>query len=87
MDLTSADWRKSSYSSNGGATCIEVAAVWRKSSHSSNGGNTCVEVAADGSRVIAVRDSTDPGGAALTFGPREWRRFADRVKAGHTRVA
>lgn len=25
MDLTCANWRKSSYSGNGGATCIEVA--------------------------------------------------------------
>jgi hypothetical protein len=25
MDLTSAQWRKSSYSGNGGATCVEVA--------------------------------------------------------------
>ena len=26
MDLTGAQWRKSSYSGNGGATCVEVAA-------------------------------------------------------------
>jgi hypothetical protein len=25
MDLTRAEWRKSSYSGNGGATCVEVA--------------------------------------------------------------
>ena len=25
MDLTGAQWRKSSYSGNGGATCVEVA--------------------------------------------------------------
>ena len=25
MDLTAAQWRKSSYSGNGGATCVEVA--------------------------------------------------------------
>ena len=27
MDLTGAQWRKSSYSSNGGATCVEAAMV------------------------------------------------------------
>ena len=61
MDMTGAIWRKPSYSSNGGDTCVEVANVWRKSSYSSNGGATCVEAAIT-SLLVAVRDSKDPDG-------------------------
>jgi hypothetical protein len=40
-------WRKSSYSSNGGANCVEIGAIpWRKSSYGSNGGVNCVEAGA-----------------------------------------
>ncbi|HEY3733731.1 MAG TPA: DUF397 domain-containing protein [Streptosporangiaceae bacterium] len=81
MDLTSAPWRKSSYSSNGGATCVEVA-VWRKSSFSSNGGADCVEVAADSTPAIAVRDSKDPDGPRLVLTPAAWTSFTRRIKAG-----
>ena len=53
---------------------------WRKSSYSGNTGN-CVEVAiAD--RVVAVRDSKNPGGPQLAFAPHEWLAFARQVKAG-----
>jgi len=45
MDLTGAVWRKSSYSSNNGGACVEVATVWRKSSYSGSNGGNCVEVA------------------------------------------
>jgi hypothetical protein len=61
MDLTSAEWRKSSKS--GG-----------------NGGN-CVEVARNLPGVVAVRDSKDPDGPRLAFGPDPWRVFTDQVKA------
>ncbi len=81
MDLTGAVWRKSSYSSNGGATCVEVANVWRKSSYSSNGGNTCVETAMAGP-LVAVRDSKDPDGPRLAFSARAWDTFLTRVKHG-----
>jgi hypothetical protein len=38
-------WRTSSYTDNGGSTCVEVGAIpWRKSTHSDNGGSSCVEV-------------------------------------------
>jgi hypothetical protein len=60
MDLTSATWRKSSYSGNNGGNCVEVAV---------------------GARHIAIRDSKDPRGPVLTFDPKDWQRFADRVKA------
>ena len=81
MDLTDAEWRKSSYSSNGGADCVEVASVWRKSSYSPNGGNTCVETAMAGP-LVAVRDSKDPDGPRLIFTPGHWRAFTGQVKAG-----
>jgi Domain of unknown function (DUF397) len=31
--------------------------------------------------IIAVRDSKDPGGPRLAFGPGQWRAFAAQVKA------
>jgi len=62
MDLTSARWRKSSYS---GTT----------------GGN-CVEVAQNLPGAVAVRDSKDPDGPKLAFGPDEWLAFTAGVRAG-----
>jgi hypothetical protein len=79
MELRGATWRKSSYSSNGGNTCVEVAAVWRKSSYSSNGGATCVEAAVLGP-AVAVRDSIDPDGPRLAFTEVEWDAFLARLK-------
>ncbi len=84
MDMTSASWRKSSYSGNGGPECVEVAtlggASWRKSSYSGNGGVTCVEVARNLPGVVAVRDSTNPHGAHLTFTPADWQAFTTTIK-------
>jgi Domain of unknown function (DUF397) len=62
MDLTRANWRKSSYSNgNGGA---------------------CVEVAQNLPGVVAVRDSKDPEGPKLIFGPGQWAAFTSGIKAG-----
>jgi hypothetical protein len=61
MDLTRADWHKSSYSG-------------------SNGGN-CVEVASNLPGLIAVRDSKDPHGPALTFTPLAWAALLGDIKA------
>jgi Domain of unknown function (DUF397) len=66
MDLTRADWRKSTYSGNGGNTCVEVAAA---------------------GPVVAVRDSTDPDRAALTFAPDRWSAFTRRVRSGQAELA
>jgi hypothetical protein len=55
-------------------------AGWRKSSYSGSGGGNCVEVACTG--AVLIRDSKDPRGPVLAFGPKDWQRFADRVKAG-----
>ncbi|MGW4690544.1 DUF397 domain-containing protein [Streptomyces sp. NPDC004244] len=41
---TALKWFKSSYSSDEGGQCVEVAYNWRKSSYSSDEGDACVEV-------------------------------------------
>jgi|HubBroStandDraft_6_1064221.scaffolds.fasta_scaffold733158_2 hypothetical protein len=55
-------------------------AVWRKASASTNAGN-CVEVAVNLPGVVAVRDSKDPHGPALTFTPADWHAFAARLRS------
>src|SRR5207244_1550327 len=59
-------WRTSSYSGNGGDTCVEVGAVpWRTSSYSDNGGDSCVEVGAlpqNTASTVLIRDTTLRGG-------------------------
>jgi Domain of unknown function (DUF397) len=54
-------------------------AVWRKSARSNNGG-ACVEVATNLPGIVAVRDSKDPDGPALTFTSDDWRAFIRRLK-------
>jgi hypothetical protein len=56
-------------------------ARWRKSSRS-NGAGQCVEVADNLPDVVAVRDSKDPSGPALTFTPTEWTAFVAGVRHG-----
>ncbi|MFG2163899.1 DUF397 domain-containing protein [Micromonospora chersina] len=50
-------------------------AAWRKASRSNANGGACVEVADNLHGVVAVRDSKDPSGPALTFDPASWRAF------------
>jgi uncharacterized protein DUF397 len=50
-------------------------ARWHKSTHSNGGEGGCIEVADNLPGVVAVRDSKDPDGPALTFKPAAWRRF------------
>ncbi|MFG2105125.1 DUF397 domain-containing protein [Micromonospora echinaurantiaca] len=50
-------------------------ARWRKSTRSNGSGGACVEVADNLPGLVAVRDSKDPGGPALTFDPDAWRAF------------
>jgi hypothetical protein len=50
-------------------------AQWKKSTRSGTSGGDCVEVAENLPGVVAVRDSKDPDGPALTFAPEAWRAF------------
>lgn len=86
--LASARWLKGSHSTGTGGRCVEVAATmsmaaaeWRKGSRSTGTGGACVEVA-DLAAAVAVRDSKDPDGPKLVFGPDAWRAFATQVKTG-----
>ena len=76
-------WRKSSYSSNGGANCVEVGAIpWRKSTYSGNGGVDCVE-AGHVPGAVLVRDTTQHGtGPVLRVSRGDWHRFTATVRAG-----
>jgi uncharacterized protein DUF397 len=58
----------------------DVTTPWRKSSYSNSQAN-CVEVARTRSGKVAVRDSRNPGGGALSFGRDEWQTFAAKVQA------
>ncbi|WP_018722962.1 DUF397 domain-containing protein [Salinispora fenicalii] len=57
-------------------------ARWRKSSKSGNNGGSCVEVADNLPGVVGVRDSKDPAGPALVFGPAAWRAFVTQLPDG-----
>ena len=57
-------------------------ALWRKSSYSGGNGGNCVEVARNLPGVVAVRDSKDPEGPALTFSPAGWDAFVQGIKQG-----
>ncbi len=65
LDLSRVTWRKSSYSNGTGGSCVEIAVLGD----------------APGDPDIAVRDSKDPHGPALTFAAREWRDFTAAIKA------
>lgn len=54
--------------------------IWRKSTRSDNGGN-CVDVADNLPGRVLVRDSKDPNGPVLTFGPTAWRAFVASIKS------
>ncbi|MGW0825079.1 DUF397 domain-containing protein [Streptomyces sp. NPDC002845] len=84
-DLTTARWRKSSYSGDTGGECIECAplgpAAWRKSSYSGDTGGQCIEVAPL-TPHIAVRDSKNPGGAVVTVGAAAFGDFVEAAARG-----
>ncbi|GAA1579669.1 DUF397 domain-containing protein [Actinomadura kijaniata] len=61
-DLSTVQWRKSSWSDNTGGQCIELGGVWRKSSYSSNTGGQCIEL---GSGWSKSSHSGDTGGACV----------------------
>ncbi|MET8175040.1 DUF397 domain-containing protein [Streptomyces clavifer] len=72
---TALEWFKSSYSSDEGGACLEVAYDWRKSSYSSEQGGACIEVSAHPS-AIHIRDSKNPEGPTFTVAPTTWSAFA-----------
>ncbi|MFB8017779.1 DUF397 domain-containing protein [Streptomyces rubiginosohelvolus] len=67
-------WFKSSYSSDSGGECIEVAFDWRTSSYSSPSGGDCVEVAAC-PHSVHVRDSKVTDGPVFAVAPDAWSAF------------
>ena len=67
MDLTHANWRKSSYSTQNGS-CVEVART-------------------AGATAVAVRDSHDPHGPALTFTANDWQTFLRHTKHSQSSLA
>jgi hypothetical protein len=81
IDLSTAVWRKSSYSNGDGGECVEVAegfvgaARWRKSTYSNGDGGNCVEVRDGLPGIVPVRDSKNPQGPALVFPARAWAEF------------
>ncbi|MET8445428.1 DUF397 domain-containing protein [[Kitasatospora] papulosa] len=72
---TAREWFKSSYSSEQGGACLEVAYDWRKSSYSGDEGGACLEVATHPT-AIHVRDSKNPEGPTFTVAPTTWSAFA-----------
>ncbi|MFG2222157.1 DUF397 domain-containing protein [Streptomyces sp. NPDC048644] len=85
-DLTTAQWRKSSYSDQNNGNCVEVAhdfpgaASWRKSSYSDQNGGSCIEVSDNHPGIVPVRDSKNPTGPALVFPATGWSAFVTAVK-------
>lgn len=57
-----------------------IGAKWHKSSRSGSTGGNCVEVASNLPGVVGVRDSKDPTGPALVFGPEAWRAFVQHTR-------
>jgi hypothetical protein len=56
-----------------------AATSWRKSSYSTGNGGNCVECATTGGGV-AVRDTTDRGGATLSVSAGAWLTFTSAIK-------
>lgn len=56
-------------------------ARWRTSTYTSGGGAQCVEIASLPGHT-AVRDSKQPNGPALLFGPGAWSAFLNDAKTG-----
>ncbi|MGW4717477.1 DUF397 domain-containing protein [Nocardia sp. NPDC004260] len=62
-------------------SAIAPAATWFKSSFSS-ADRDCVEVAFLREGCVGVRDSKNPTGPVLVFGPSEWDSFTVRIACG-----
>ncbi|MEU9096495.1 DUF397 domain-containing protein [Streptomyces sp. NPDC048361] len=76
-------WRKSSYSGGESGECLEVSeayTAWRKSSYSGGDSGECLEFSDTCEGCVPVRDSKNPTGPAVVFGPGAWTSFVDAVK-------
>jgi hypothetical protein len=62
-------------------TADDVTAPWVRSSYSGPQGN-CVEVAFLDGGEVALRNSRNPGGAALVFTRTEWEAFLSGARDG-----
>ncbi|MFI1153578.1 DUF397 domain-containing protein [Streptomyces sp. NPDC020817] len=71
-------WVKSSYSSEEGGECVEVAAPWRKSSGTTRPGGESVETVVC-SCVVHVRDSKDTTLPGMTISLSAWTSFVGFV--------
>ncbi|MCX4586786.1 DUF397 domain-containing protein [Streptomyces sp. NBC_01481] len=58
-----------------------VPSLWRKSSYSGASEGSCLEVNDAHPTHIPVRDSKNPHGPAVVFGPAAWTSFVTAVKA------
>lgn len=61
---------------------LSAASGWRKSTYSTESGS-CVEVAQTPCGAVAIRDTTDRPGPALSIAPSAWRSFTARIQAEH----
>ncbi|MEV0240347.1 DUF397 domain-containing protein [Streptomyces sp. NPDC050674] len=92
IDLSTAVWRKSTYSNGTGGDCVEVAeafpgaAPWRKSTYSNGDGGDCLEVCDAHTAVVPVRDSKVPHGPVLTLTAPAWTSFVTSLKSPVTGV-
>ncbi|GAA3859669.1 DUF397 domain-containing protein [Saccharothrix violaceirubra] len=79
MSAHDTGWFRSSHSSAGSNTCVEVRFTdWSKSSHSSGGSNTCVEVRF-AETAVGIRDSKNPTGPRLEVTGRAWAAFVGQL--------
>ncbi|WP_010285467.1 DUF397 domain-containing protein [Streptomyces sp. SA3_actF] len=75
-----AEWRKSTYSDNGGS-CVEAAADWRTSTYSNNGGQ-CVEVATNTPHTIPSATPKNPQDPTSALTPSAFAAFVASVQRG-----
>ncbi|MER7818010.1 DUF397 domain-containing protein [Streptomyces sp. NPDC096153] len=59
----------------------DAAPGWRKSSYSGGSSGECLEVNDSSAARVPVRDSKNPHGPALVFGPSAWTAFVGALKA------
>ena len=75
-----ATWRKSTFSGNNGGNCVEVT-TWRKASYSGTDNSTdCVEAGVAARGHVLIRDTTNRDGAVLDIPAKAWDHFTAVLK-------